>query len=147
MNLIETLKETKIQTLTYFNLDDESLNKTYGPGKWNVKQILHHLADTETVLYDRLRRVISEPKQVIWGFNQDLWCKELDYNNLPLDLSKNNYSAVRESVIYLVQKYYDVKGHKSFIHSETGLKTLKEEMEKIAWHNQHHLKHINQALS
>ncbi|MBT28031.1 MAG: metal-dependent hydrolase [Thalassobius sp.] len=147
MNLIETLKETKKQTLVYFDLDEESLNKTYGPGKWNVKQILHHLVDAETVLYDRLRRVISEPKQVIWGFDQDLWCKELDYNTLPLELSKNTYSAVRENVIFLVEKYYDSKGEKPFVHSETGIKTLKEEMEKIAWHNEHHLKHIIQALS
>ena len=147
MNLIDSLEKTRDQTILYFDLEDEFLIKTYAPGKWNIKQILHHLADAETVLYERLRRVISEPKQVIWGFNQDLWCDALDYDKMPLLLSKNIYAAVRENVIYLVKEHYFTKGDLPFVHSETGMKTLRDEMEKVAWHNERHLKQIEQALS
>lgn len=77
MNLITQLLATKKQTEEYFDLPETDLQKTYGAGKWSVKRILIHLADTESVLHERLKRVISEPKQVIWAFNQDLWSEHL----------------------------------------------------------------------
>jgi len=61
MEIIERLEAAKSQTLKYFDLGDDELSKTYGPGKWSVRFILHHLADAETVLFDRIRRLISEP--------------------------------------------------------------------------------------
>src|SRR5687768_8423482 len=61
--LITELERTRDETLRYFALDDDALARTYGPGKWPVRFILLHLADAETVLFDRIRRVLSEPRQ------------------------------------------------------------------------------------
>lgn len=36
-----------------------------------MRFILHHLADSETVLYERIRRILSEPRQVLWVFDPD----------------------------------------------------------------------------
>jgi len=146
MELINQLNLTKERTLKYFDLSDHELMKTYAEGKWNVRQILHHLADAETVLYDRIRRGIAKPNQVIWAFAQDEWADKLQYNQVPLYLNKNIYSSVRSSVIYFAQEYYETLGTNEFVHSETGLRTLKDEFEKIAWHNQHHLNQIEIAL-
>ena len=33
-----------------------------------------------------------------------------------------------------------------FVHSNTGVRTLKDEFDKVADHNQHHLEHIQTAL-
>jgi hypothetical protein len=62
MEIIEQLKETKAVTLGYFGLREADLDRQYGQGKWLVREILNHLADAETILYDRIRRVIAEPK-------------------------------------------------------------------------------------
>src|SRR5688500_4510002 len=83
MEIIERLEATKAATLRYYDLDDVHLVKSYGSGNWTVRYILHHLADAETVLYDRVRRVISEPKQVLWAFDESAWAKGLDYANVP----------------------------------------------------------------
>lgn len=146
MPIIELLQATKQRTLPYFDLTEQDLLKTYAPGKWTVKQLLHHLADAETILYDRVRRVIAERPQVIWAFDQDAWAQELEYATMPLSLNKQVYSGVRDSVIYLAEKYYESKGHKTFVHSETGVRTLKEEFDKIANHNAHHLQQIEAAI-
>jgi hypothetical protein len=42
--------------------------------------------------------------------------------------------------------HYDTDGHREFVHSETGVRTLKEEFEKVASHNEHHLEQIELAL-
>ncbi len=147
MNIITFLEETKHQTLTYFELSESDLIKTYGEGKWNVQQILVHLADAESVLYDRIRRVISEPRPVIWGFDQDAWEANLEYQTYPLELSKNLYLAVRENIIFLAEKYYESHGANEFVHSQTGVRTLKDEFDKVAHHNLHHLRQIEMALN
>ena len=107
---------------------------------------MHHLADAETVLYDRVRRVISRPKQVIWGFDPDAWNDGLDYQNTPLAINEKVYGSVRDSVINLADRYYDGSDKVGFVHSEAGVRTLKEEFEKISLHNIHHLKQIEKAL-
>lgn len=145
--ILEKLEETRINTLPYFDLDEEVLKKTYQQGKWNIKYLLHHLADAETVLYERIRRVISEPKPVIWGFDPDKWALYLDYSTVPLSLSKKSYDVTRDAVVYYTNLYFDKYGKNEFIHNETGLRTLQDEIIKVAIHNEHHLSQIKTALN
>lgn len=144
--IISRLEATRDQTLQCFDLSDYELNQRYAPGKWPVRFILHHLTDAETVLFDRIRRVLSEPRQVLWAFDQDAWAAGLDYSDLPLDLSKNIYAAVRAAMIHFAAQHYEVDGGREFVHSQTGVRTLKEEFNKVASHNAHHLEQIERAL-
>jgi hypothetical protein len=98
-------------------------------------------------LLGRIKRIISEPKQVIWAMNQDLWCENLEYKTFPLEISQAIFLASRQAVIYLAQKYYTTLGNKEFVHSETGIRTLKDEFDKVALHNQSHIGQIKLALS
>jgi hypothetical protein len=91
MQLIADLESTRDKTLRYFSLSDADLAKTYAPGKWPVRYILQHLTDSETVLYDRIRRVISEPRQVIWWYDEDAWSKALSYSERPLEITRSIY--------------------------------------------------------
>ena len=145
--LISRLEAARDETLSYYSLRDSELAKTYAPGKWSVRFLLHHLADSETVFYDRICRVISEPRQVLWVYDEDAWANGRDYATLPLSLSRPIYKAVRSANIYHVQQYYESNGHMEFVHSVTGVRTLKDEMDKVASHNEHHLAQIRDALA
>ena len=147
MDLITSLTNAQNETVKYYSLSENDLSKSYGDGKWTIKQILVHLSDSEAVLLGRIKRIISEPKQVIWAMNQDLWCENLDYKTFPLEISKAIYLASRQAVIYLAQKYYTTLGNKEFVHSETGIRTLKDEFDKVALHNLAHIDQIKLALS
>jgi|SRR6185295_10096703 len=147
MQLTQDLETTRDETLKYFALDQRDLARTYAPGKWSVRFLLHHLADSETVLFDRIRRVLSEPRQVLWFFDQDAWAQGLDYSQVPLDISRRVYESVRSAIIYYAGMYYEPKGHLEFVHSVTGVRTLKDEFDKVASHNEHHLEQIRLALA
>jgi hypothetical protein len=146
MKLIRELERTRDETLSYFSLDDRDLLRTYAPGKWSVRFLLCHLSDSETVLFDRIRRVLSEPRQVLWVYDQDAWAKGLDYSQVPLDISRRVYESVRSAIIYYAGLHYEEKGHLEFVHSATGVRTLKDEFDKVAAHNEHHLSQIRSAL-
>jgi hypothetical protein len=147
MDICAQLEATRDRTLEYFGASEQQLDRCYGPGKWPVRFILHHLADAETVLFDRIRRIISEPRQVLWAFDQDAWAKGLDYSHMPLDLSREIFESVRAGIIYQARLHYERSGHLEFIHSQTGVRTLKDEFDKVAWHNEHHLQQIEQAMA
>ena len=146
MQLIRDLEQTRDETLEYFALAESELARSYGPGKWSVRYVLHHLADSETVLYERIRRVLSEPRQVLWVFDQAAWAERLDYSRTPLDISRRIYESVRAAVIYYAEAHYERNGHLEFVHSVTGVRTLKDEFDKVASHNEHHLSQIRSAI-
>jgi len=137
--IIEELERTRDETLGYYSLSDRDLAKTYGPGKWSVKFILHHLADSEQVLYERIGRTISEGRPSVTYYQESNWAKHLDYETLPLAISRDMYAAVRRAHIHYARKFYESHGHLEFVHSTMGVRTLREEFDKVADHNEHHL--------
>jgi hypothetical protein len=147
MELLDELDRTRDETLAHFSLGEEELSRTYGPGKWSVRYLLHHLADSETVLYDRIARIISEPRQVLWVYDQEAWSKGLDYSARPLEISRAVYESIRKAITYYASLHYEKDGHLEFVHSVTGVRTLKDEFDKVAAHNEHHLDQIRTALS
>ena len=146
MPLVTDLEATRDETLRYFSLGRDDLARTYAPGKWSVRYILHHLTDSETVLYDRIRRVLSEPRQVIWWYDQDAFAKGLNYSEVPLEMARRIYESVRAAMIYYAGLHYEKNGHLEFVHSVTGVRTLKDEFDKTASHSAHHLSQIRTAL-
>jgi hypothetical protein len=146
MNICQRLQDTKTRTLAQYSLADDRLDMRYGPEKWSIRFILHHLADAETVLFERIRRVLSERRQVLWAFDQDAWARGLDYATRPLSLSRRIYDATRDGIIHYTELHYERSAALEFVHSTTGLRTLKDEFDKVANHNEHHLKQIAAAL-
>jgi len=146
MQLLRDLEATRDETLPLFQLGAAELARTYAPGKWTVRHLLHHITDSETVLYDRIRRVISEPRQVIWYYDEAAWARGLRYEDMPLELSRSIYESVRAAIIYRARLHYEKDGHLEFVHSVTGVRTLKDEFDKVAEHNAHHLAQIRAAL-
>jgi hypothetical protein len=146
MRILEALDATRDETLRCYQLGERQLAATYAPGKWSVRFLLHHLADSEAVLSERIRRVLCEGRRVLWAMDQDAWARHLDYATMPLGLSRDIFAAHRAGIRHLAGAYYDSHGHLEWVHSVTGLRTLREEFDKVASHNEHHLAQIRSAL-
>jgi hypothetical protein len=145
--LVRELERTRDETLRCYSLAQRDLARTYAPGKWSISYILHHLSDSETVFFDRIRRVLSEPRPVLWVMDQDAWAKGLDYSRVPLNLSRQVYESVRNAIIYYAERHYERSGHLEWVHSVDGVRTLKDEFDKVGAHNEHHLSQIRAALA
>jgi len=146
MEIIEQLEKTMNDTLKYFDLKEEDLQKNYGAGKWSARYVLHHIADSESIFLYRIRRIISEPKQVIWYVDGEAWANKLDYSQVPLTLAKSIYVSSRGAIIYYARHHYQDSEEIKFVHSQAGLRTLKDEFDKVVWHNQQHADQIEKAL-
>lgn len=145
--LIESLKSTMAETISFFDLTENDLAKSYGSGKWNIKQILHHLTDSELIFQYRLKAIIAEPKQVIWAYDQDRFNEAFDYKSKNLQYKKQLFELCRKLNLELIEEFYDLLCDKEFVHSSTGLHLLKDEFERVYIHNWDHIKQIKKALS
>lgn len=145
--LIDRYRSTRERTLARFATPAANLARTYAPGKWSVRRILVHLSDAETVLFARVRRCIAEDRPSMAGFDQDLWVTTLDYDTCDLAVSREVYAATRAAVISFATRFGPTCAGRTYHHSEAGERTLAQELEKIAAHNESHLVQIDRALA
>lgn len=147
VELVSRLEETKTRLKDYIHtLNPDQLKLSYSTGKWTTKELLIHLIDAETVLFERLRRIISQDNVIVYGFEPDQWSNKLKYSSMSFELYLPVFEASRNAVIQLAKEHYQSSDSITFFHNETGLRTLKNEFDKVVIHCEHHLGQIEKAI-
>lgn len=137
--IIQELLSTLHETVALFDQREPVLSRAYAPGKWNLRQILIHLSDAETVLLDRLRRCASDTKPLLVAFDQDLWESNLNYAQRDLALARQQFEIARRNVLELARTLPESVDAKVGTHTEAGPLTFATILQKIARHNAGHL--------
>ena len=58
----------------------EEMDVKAGPGRWSVREIIHHLADSEMTAAVRLRLLLAQDRPTIQGYDQDEFARRLYYD-------------------------------------------------------------------
>jgi uncharacterized damage-inducible protein DinB len=126
-------------------LGRDRLERAPAPGKWSVRKILCHLADTELVFAFRLRQAVAEPHHVIQPFDQDAWASL--YDSFGARAALDVFTAVRKWNITLIDAVPPSTLTKLLTHPERGEMTFKVLIETIAGHDLNHLTQIESIAS
>jgi hypothetical protein len=73
---------------------DADLDRRAPDGGWSARMVVHHLADSESNAYVRLRRLVAEESPLIVGYDEELWASRLHYDR-PIEASLAVLGAVR----------------------------------------------------
>lgn len=138
VTVISELKRTLDLTLPCFEWDAVTLAQSYGPGKWNGRQILAHLTDCEIVFQARTRAILSEHGTAVVPFDQDKWAKTLAYPQRSLPLMRRLYASARESLIELVDLLPEAIFGREGKHPERPSYRAWDVVGRAATHNMHH---------
>ena len=132
-------------TLAVAGLDDQALERTYRPGSWTIRQVVHHLPDSHMNSYIRFKWTLTEEASLIKPYFEDRWANLPDYQ-ASIDVSLNLLHALHERWAVLLHSLSEADLSKAFTHPEDG-KTypLNEVIGLYAWHGKHHLAHIELA--
>jgi hypothetical protein len=78
----QALREGLVRLKNFSNLTETELDFRYAPGKWSIRQVLGHIADTEMIFTYRMLRISRKDQTPLAGFEQDDYAASGAYDTL-----------------------------------------------------------------
>ncbi|MTH53662.1 DinB family protein [Bacillus mangrovi] len=103
-DLIEILENQLSEwTALTKDLSEKQSLFSYAPGKWTIKEVIGHIADTERIMAYRLLCLSRGEQREFPGYPDDSYVREAEFNRIPLSLLLENMTAVRRATITLLK--------------------------------------------
>ena len=123
-------------------MSEEQLSKAEAAGKWSVRMVAQHLADSELVGAFRFRMVLAQDGPTIPGYDQDAWAAKLHYGTADINASQLTFRAVRNANLKLLAQATPADLQRYMVHSERGNESLEFMIRIYAGHDLIHLRQI-----
>ncbi|HYN80485.1 MAG TPA: DinB family protein [Gemmatimonadaceae bacterium] len=124
------------------NVSPNLLGEPEAPGKWSIRQVVQHLADSELVGSGRFRMVLAEERPALAAYDQDAWSDRLHYSEANVDESLADFTSLRRANLRLFERTSDADRARVGVHSERGEESLALMMKLYAAHDLVHLRQI-----
>lgn len=128
--------------MAILNLDEQQLNTPYREGGWNVKQVVHHVADSHMNAFIRFKLGLTEDNPTIKPYEEALWAEMSDYNmavNISLTLLHALHNRWYDFLKHMKPEDWD----RTVFHPQHQKNiTLWHLLGMYAWHGLHHTAHI-----
>jgi len=149
LSLISTIEEVPERYRSIVTLlSEESLLKTYRPGSWNIRQLVHHVADIQLLHYLRMKKALTENDyKDVTLINMDGWANTADGLNAPVDDSLLMLEGITKRYVYLIRSLNENDLALEYFHPVRKFTVNQAQaIAMSAWHLEHHLAHIKLAL-
>lgn len=123
-------------------LSPEMITRPEAPGKWSIRDVIQHLADSEMVGGVRLRMVLAHDRPTIVGYDQDLWADRLRYRDVDVREALEQFTVLRRRNMRLWQDLSPADLARVGLHNERGEESLGHMRKLYAAHDLLHLRQI-----
>lgn len=124
----------------------EALDFKPGPGKWSVRDIVFHLAESEVHAYVRARTIIAEPGNPVLAYDQDQWAATLDPASQPLEEAVDLFRLLREMLARQLRALPHDAWERHLMHPQRGAMNLEKWLEVYEHHLPVHLAQMDRTL-
>ena len=130
-----------------FDLTDKELDTPYRIDGWTIRQVFHHCADSHMNSFIRFKLALTEDVPIIKPYEEQLWAELADGNSNDIVPSLQIIESVHKRWVLLLKSLSSTELKRQFFHpSNLKISSLEETIGVYAWHCNHHLAHIEQAL-
>lgn len=112
------------------------------PGKWSVRELVQHLADSELVGGFRYRMVLAHDAPVLPAYDQDRWAGRLHYADADLATALADFARLRGMNLRLLRRATPADHARVMRHPERGDESLAHMMRLYAGHDLIHLRQL-----
>lgn len=119
------------------SIPKEKENYSYAAGKWNIKEVLGHITDSERVFAYRALCIARGEKKSLPGFDQNEYAEEANFNERKLQDMLNEFRLQRESNIILFKSFSEDMLNRLGTANEKQV-TVRALLFIIAGHAEHH---------
>jgi hypothetical protein len=128
------------------SLTDEELRWTYRPEGWNIRQVVHHVADSHMNAFVRFKLSLTEETPTIKPYKENLWAELPDVLTVPIDASVQLIAGLHQRWAVLMGIMSEQDWCKGYQHPEQNrIVPLFDAAAIYGWHCGHHLAHIRLA--
>jgi hypothetical protein len=124
------------------SVSPESITRPEAAGKWSIREVIQHLADSEMVGGVRLRMVLAHDRPTIIGYDQDLWAGRLRYRDIDVRDALEQFTVLRRRNLRLWQDLSPADLARVGVHNERGEESLGHMRQLYAAHDLLHLRQI-----
>jgi hypothetical protein len=127
----------------------ESLGARPIAGKWSVREIVHHLGDSESTSAFRLRKLLVEDNAIIEGYDQDRFATRLRYNERDMAPALEAFRSARETTLQLLNTMSEEDWQRTGTHTESGQYSTEKWLTIYANHAHDHadqIRRLREAL-
>jgi hypothetical protein len=127
------------------NLDAAQLRVPYREGGWSTQQVIHHVADSHTNAYIRIRLALTEDNPTIKPYDENAWALLPDVDTVPVNISVTLLHALHRRLVALMETLSPAQWERTYYHPEHKRNFTVWEMASLyAWHSRQHTAHIQQ---
>ena len=123
---------------------DAELDAVPQGGGWSPRMVVHHLADSESNSYLRVRKLLAEDGPVVQGYDEAEYARRLHYDR-PVETSLAVFRAVRASTAELLERLEEQDWGRVGTHTESGPYTMDDWLEIYAAHAFDHAEQIRRV--
>lgn len=109
----------------------------YAPDKWNAKEVLGHVCDTERVFAYRALRISRDDQTPMEGFEQDDYVRNGPFARIALEELVEDYIAVRRATLTLLRNLDETAWMRRGVANKNEV-TVRALAYTIAGHELHH---------
>ena len=137
-DILATLDNGRRQMMLLLSGRDEADgNFRYAPEKWNAKQVLGHVCDTERIFAYRALRIARGDQTPMEGFEQDDYVRNGPFADRPLSELIDDYIAVRRATLTLLRNLDEAAWSRRGVANKNEV-TVRALAYIIAGHELHH---------
>lgn len=114
-------------------------------GEWSPREVVHHLADSETTSGIRLRRLLVEDQPQIQGYDEQAFAVRLRYQDRPIEPALRAFEAARATTAQILDRMVDADWGRAGTHSESGPYSATTWLQIYAEHAEGHAAQIRRA--
>lgn len=128
------------------DLSDDQFSNQYREGSWDIRTLVHHIADSHLHGYQRTKLILTEDNPSVSTFEENEWVLLTDNTNR-IDDSVQLITGIHNRWSSILSSLTEAELNRTMHHPDNGVVPLKQMISLYAWHGIHHLEHIKIALS
>ncbi len=130
------------------HLSERDLARTYREGGWNIRQLVHHVADIHYLHCFRVKKALTEPVNTITTLiDMNEWACTTDSLIAPVSDSLQILEGINNRYLALARSLSPQQLDITYYHPARQIWfNQKQSLAVSAWHTRHHLAHIQLAL-
>jgi uncharacterized damage-inducible protein DinB len=124
-------------------LSADQVSRPERAGKWSIRDVLQHLADSELVWGYRLRMTLAHDRPQVGGYDQDLWAARLHYDRAEARQAVSDFAVYRSANLRLLEGASTEDLERVAVHVERGEESVQHMIRLYAGHDLLHLRQID----